>query len=112
MKYEYPRIIQIMPCTNIWLRYENKKEDTCFYVRAHCLALLEDKKLDETFYSNLEYMDITNEGFFDIEPGYEGVFYSEEDLSDLTHSLSDERHPSKIIESLARAKIREAMNIE
>ena len=112
MKHEYPRIIQIMPCFHIWLRYDDRATDTCIYERAHCLALVEEKKFDETIYSDLAYMDIDSDGLFDIDYGYSGVFYSEEDLSDLTHSLSDERHPSKIIESLARAKILEAMNME
>lgn len=109
MTYEYPRIVQIMPCSHIWLRYDDKEADSCFYERAHCLALLEDKKFDGTFYSDIAYMDIDSDGFFSIEMGYTRVFYCEKDLSDLTHSLMDERHPSKILESLRISKIREEL---
>jgi hypothetical protein len=102
MKYEYPRIVQIMPCSNIWLRYDDKDNDTCFYERAHCLALMEMIDCYGKIMSDLQYIGMDHYGIIELDCSANAVFYSIKDLSELTHSLLIECHPDNILEGIVQ----------
>ncbi len=102
-EYEYPRVVQIMPCHNIWLQYECPVNKFIFYDRAHCLALVEVKDIKNIISSDVRYVDIDSSGVFDLEPGYIGVFCCDKDLSSLTHAITDERHPLLISMGIGEA---------
>lgn len=98
-KYFYPRIVQIIPCENMWFRYVDKEENIFFYSRIPCLALAETKEKDGTIYTDVRYIDCDSLGVFEEEPNHECIFYCQWDLSDFTHSLLDERSPVEILNS-------------
>lgn len=100
IKYFYPRVVQIMPCENMWFRYAYKDDDIFFYCRVHCMAIVEFQDKQGNIITEVNYIDADSLGIFDEQPNFESVFYCKFDLSDLTHSLSDERHPLEIIKSL------------
>jgi hypothetical protein len=102
VQYFYPRVVQIMPCQNMWFRYAYKDEGIFYYSRVPCLALVEtlDRKA-RTIYTDIRYIDADSLGLFDEDPNHESIFYCELNLEDFTHSLDDERHPLAIIKGLS-----------
>ena len=102
-KYFYPRVIQIMPCENMWFRYVCKETHCFFYCRVPCLALVETQERDGTIVTDVRYIDSDSLGVFEEEPNHESVFYSKRDLTDFTHPLSDERHPLLIGKGIGEA---------
>lgn len=86
-KMEYPRIIQIMPAHNIWIRYEDiQNPGQSFYSKATCLALIEERDERGKIDTYLEYIDMDSHGFYDLSVDRslsqdERIVYSEIDLS-------------------------------
>jgi len=87
----------------MWFRYAYKDEDIFFYCRVPCLALTETLEKDGTIVTDVRYIDADSLGVFEEDPNHESVFYCGLDLSNLTHPLSDERHPLTIVKELSDA---------
>lgn len=96
-KYQYPRIVQIIPCDNMWFRYQCKEINAFWYSRIPCIALCEMEDRDGSIYTDVRYMDVDSLGIFDEEPNHESVIYCDTDLFCFQHALEDERHPLEII---------------
>lgn len=86
--YTYPRIVQLMPADNIWIKYNETETGDFFYCKATCLALVENLNPDLGLETYVEYIDMDSSGFYDLSDPYSNaggrtseIIYSTQDLS-------------------------------
>lgn len=96
-QYCYPRVVQIMPCSNMWFRYDCKEGNFFWYSKVPCMALIENIQSDGKIFRDVRYIDCDSLGVFDEEPNFESVIYCQIDLFGFQHDLNDERHPIEIM---------------
>lgn len=79
------KIIQIIPCSNVWIRYKDTDNPgKYFYSRAECLALVED----EEGYRDIGYIDMDDYGITaGTGDNFDGIVHSTEDLTLITNYL-------------------------
>lgn len=73
------KIIQIMPCENVWIRYRDKENPgEYFYSKAECLALFKDSD----GYTHVQYIDMDDFGMYDeSDLNQDGIVHTDIDLS-------------------------------
>jgi hypothetical protein len=83
--YIYPRIIQLIPCCNIWIKNKAVGIREYYFTRAFCLALFEAMEITENSVIEIDtyllYMDSTDIENDTRDRMPQCVIYSEIDLS-------------------------------
>lgn len=80
-----------------------------FYSRAPCVAIVEEQEKDGLIFTDVRYIDIDASGLLEDEPNFESVIYCDLDLSYLTHSMEDERHPKAILKDIVKCNLRDIL---
>lgn len=99
---ETSKIIQIIPCENLWVRYINRsKPNTYFYSKAECLALIEftskDSRYGTIITTQVMPIDFSDDGIYEEhDENFDGLVRTNKDISE--KSIFINKHGKELTE--------------